>query len=40
MDKSVLNCTIKIDDSIKNLIGAERKLLYTAYHNKNIEKKN
>lgn len=39
MDKSVLNCTIKIDDSIKNLSGAERKLLYTAYHNKNIEKK-
>jgi len=36
VDKSVLNCDIKIDDRIDNLDGAERKILYSAYHNKDI----
>lgn len=36
VDKSVLNCEIKIDDKIENLNGAEIKILYTAYHNKDI----
>ena len=35
-DKSVIKCEIKIDDKLENLEGAEIKLLYTAYHNKNI----
>lgn len=35
-DKSVLNCDIKIDDRIDNLTGAERKILFTAYHNEDI----
>lgn len=35
-DKSVINCGIKIDDRIHNIEGAETKLLYTAYHNKEI----
>ena len=33
VDKSVLNCEIKIDDRIDNLSGAEAKILYSAYHN-------
>lgn len=36
VDKSVLNCEIKIDDRTDNLDGAETKILYTAYHNKDI----
>jgi len=36
VDKSVLNCEIRIDDRIDNLDGAKRKLLNTAYHNKDI----
>ena len=35
-DKSILKFDIKIDDKLDNLIGAETKILYTAYHNKNI----
>lgn len=35
-DKSVLNCKIKIDDRLHNLDCAETKILYTAYHNKNM----
>ena len=38
-DKSVVNCDIKIDDKIKNIAGASTKLLFTAYHNKNIDDK-
>ena len=37
-DKSVINCDIKIDDKLSNLIGASTKLLFTAYHNKSIPK--
>ncbi len=37
-DKSVLNCDIKIDDMVKNLKNAETKILFTAYHNRNISK--
>jgi len=39
MDKSLINCKIKIDDRIDNLAIAERKLMFTAYHNKDIENK-
>lgn len=35
-DKSLINCDIKIDDRMHNLEGADMKLLYTAYHNKEI----
>lgn len=35
-NKSVLNVDIKIDDRIDNLDGAKTKILFTAYHNKNI----
>lgn len=35
-NKSVLNVDIKIDDRIDNLNGAKTKILFTAYHNKNI----
>ena len=35
-NKSVINCDIKIDDRIENLDGAKTKLLFTAWHNKNI----
>ena len=37
-NKSVLNCDIKIDDRIDNLKGAKTKLLFTAFHNKDIPK--
>lgn len=37
-NKSVLNCDIKIDDRIDNLNGAKTKILFTAWHNKNISK--
>lgn len=35
-DKSIINCDIKIDDKINNIEGAATKLLYTAWHNKDI----
>ncbi len=35
-DKSVLNFEIKIDDKEENLEGANKKILFTAYHNVNI----
>jgi len=35
-DKSVVDCDIKIDDRIKNLENSNIKLLFTAYHNKDI----
>lgn len=38
-DKELLDCDIKIDDKINNLTNAKMKLLYTAYHNKNISDK-
>ena len=37
-NKRVLNCDIKIDDRIDNLDGAKTKILFTAWHNKNISK--
>lgn len=37
-NKSVINCDIKIDDRINNLSEANTKLLFTAWHNKNIPK--
>ena len=36
VDKSVLDCQIRIDDRTDNLDGAETKILYTAYHNKEM----
>jgi len=33
-NKKIFDCEIKIDDNLKNLEGAEIKLLFTAYHNK------
>ena len=36
-DKSVLQFDIKIDDRIDNLINTQRKILFTAYHNKDLE---
>lgn len=36
-DKSVINCDIKIDDKIENILGAKTMLLFTAYHNKNLD---
>lgn len=35
-DKEVINCDIKIDDRVENLKNSTTKLLFTAYHNKNI----
>lgn len=35
-DKSVLDCEARVDDRVDNLEGANKKILYTAYHNKNI----
>ena len=35
-NKSIINCDIKIDDRIHNLENANTKLLFTAYHNKDI----
>ncbi len=37
-NKSVLNCDIKIDDRIDNLESASTKILFTAWHNKDIPK--
>ena len=36
-NKELLNCDIKIDDKVNNLNNADIKILYTAYHNKNID---
>lgn len=36
-NKSLLDVDIKIDDRIDNLLGNNEKLLYTAYHNKQID---
>ena len=35
-NKSLLNCDIKIDDRLENLKNAKVKLLFTAYHNKDL----
>lgn len=36
-NKEIIDCQIKIDDKLSNLCGkAQRKLLFTAYHNKDI----
>lgn len=36
-NKEIINCQIKIDDRIENLQGkADKKILFTSYHNKNI----
>jgi len=35
-NKSIIDFDIRLDDSIHHLSGGEIKLLYTAYHNKNI----
>lgn len=37
-DKSIVNCDIKIDDKVSNIEGATTKLLFTAWHNKDISK--
>ncbi len=37
-DKSIINCDIKIDDKISNIEGAKIKLLFTAWHNKEVAK--
>ena len=34
--KNLLNCDIKIDDRLDNLQNAQIKLLFTAYHNKDL----
>lgn len=36
-DKSIINCDIKIDDRPHNLKGAKKKILFTAYHNKEMK---
>lgn len=35
-DKAIINCDIKIDDKLENLKNAKLKLLYTAWHNKDL----
>lgn len=35
-NKNILNFDIRIDDRLPNLEGAETKLLFTAWHNKNL----
>lgn len=35
-NKSILNCDIKIDDNPNNLTNAKTKILYTAWHNKDL----
>ncbi len=37
-DKSIINCDIKIDDKVNNLDGARTKLLFTAWHNKDLSR--
>ncbi len=36
-DKAIVNCDIKIDDKLENLKNAKLKLLYTAWHNKDLD---
>lgn len=36
VDKSIVNCDIKIDDKVSNIEGAKTKLLFTAWHNKDL----
>ncbi len=36
VNKSIINCDIKIDDKISNIEGATTKLLFTAWHNKDL----
>lgn len=36
-DKSVLNTDIKIDDRVDNLENCSRKILFSAFHNQNID---
>ncbi|MBQ3021062.1 MAG: hypothetical protein IJD92_02410 [Bacilli bacterium] len=38
-NKSLINCDIKIDDKIENILDAKTKILFTAYHNKKISDK-
>lgn len=35
-DKSIVHGDIRIDDKVSNLMGAKKKLLFTAYHNKTL----
>ncbi len=35
-DKELLHADIKIDDRIDNLVNGTKKILFTAYHNKNV----
>lgn len=35
-NKSIVDCEIKIDDKVENLTGNCQKLLFTAYHNKEL----
>ena len=35
-DKSIVNCDIKIDDKLNNIEGTKTKLLFTAWHNKDL----
>ena len=39
VDKTIVNCDIKIDDKLNNIEGAEIKLLFTAWHNKDLSDK-
>lgn len=36
-NKALLNCDVKIDDKLSNLENAKIKLLFTAYHNKDLD---
>lgn len=36
-DKSIVNCDIKIDDKLENIQNASTKLLFTAWHNKDLD---
>ena len=39
-NKEIINCDIKIDDKLSNLSGnAQMKMLFTAYHNKELTDK-
>lgn len=38
-NKSIIKSDIKIDDKIENLINGDVKILYSAYHNRNISDK-
>ncbi|MFR5856669.1 MAG: 5' nucleotidase, NT5C type [Bacilli bacterium] len=38
-NKSIINCDIKIDDKIDNLVNADIKILFTSYHNKDLDDK-